>query len=82
MRSDRSNPLVSTPPQIPNAFRDVGIPGDRLEYDVGNSLAHKTLADDGWGAKRVLSAVYRRVADGLSGRRGASLMAFAGASGL
>ena len=29
-----------------------------------------------------ISAVYRGVADGLSGRRGASLMAFAGASGL
>ena len=39
--------------------------------------------EDGWLlADLTVSAVYRRVADGLSGRRGASPMAFAGASGL
>ena len=38
-----------------------------------------TVTEDG---RMLASAVYRGVADGLSGRRGASLMAFAGASGL
>ena len=72
--------------EVAHALKETGISTEMMSQRDSVRVEKVAVYEIRWrrvqDAKSELSAVYRRVADGLSGRRGASLMAFARASGL